>query len=78
MGPGSIYWSFTVSAREVVRMKSDEELRSKISGTATEGKMKCAQALAIAKELKTSPKRVGDMLNDMNIKIINCQLGCFP
>jgi len=59
-------------------MKSDEELRNKISRTATEGKIKCAHALAIANELKTSPKRVGDMLNEMNIKIINCQLGCFP
>ena len=59
-------------------MVSDKELRIRLSGTAVDGKIKCAQALAISKELKTTPKHVGDTLNEMNIKIINCQLGCFP
>lgn len=59
-------------------MTSEEELRNRITGTAVEGRIKCSQALAIARDLKVPPKQVGDTLNGMNIKIINCQLGCFP
>jgi hypothetical protein len=58
-------------------MTSDEELRNKIIKFAVDGRMKCAHALAIAKDFKIAPKRVGDMLNEMKIKIISCQLGCF-
>jgi hypothetical protein len=64
--------------RGVWRMTSEEELRNRIEGTAIEGRIRCAEALAIARDLKVSPKHVGDTLNGMNVKIINCQLGCFP
>jgi hypothetical protein len=59
-------------------MTSEEELRVRIEGTAVDGKIRCAEALAIARDLKVPPKQVGDTLNGMNVKIINCQLGCFP
>jgi hypothetical protein len=31
----------------------------------------------LAEDLKISRKELGDLLNDLKIKIINCQLGCF-
>ncbi len=42
------------------------------------GKLPCAVAFKIARKLKVSPKQVGDAANRLNIKISNCQLGCFP
>ena len=37
----------------------------------------CEQALQIAKELQIDPKNVSKILNELKIKIIQCQLGCF-
>lgn len=41
------------------------------------GKLACAAALKLAKELKISPKRIGQAANELGIKIRACQLGCF-
>lgn len=44
-----------------------------------EGKKKlpCAQAFQIAKEFETEIIEIGRICNRQNIKICNCQLGCF-
>ena len=43
-----------------------------------EGKrINCVQAFGLAKELNVSLKRIGDICNEQDIKIHNCQLGCF-
>ncbi len=42
-----------------------------------EGKLPCASALKIAKDLGLNPKKVGDYCNENDIKIAACQLGCF-
>jgi hypothetical protein len=52
----------------------EEEMQASLVG----GKLPCAVAFKIAKKLKVSPQTVGDMANRLNIKINNCQLGCFP
>ncbi len=57
-------------------MKEDE-IAAKIREAAKEGKITCAMAQKIAIENKVSMKRVGDLLNQMKIKIAQCQLGCF-
>jgi len=54
-----------------------EELRDKIRAAAPEGKIPCAAAFRLAEDLKISRKELGDLLNDLRIKIIQCQLGCF-
>jgi hypothetical protein len=55
----------------------EDELAVKLKELAREGKITCAMAQKIAVENKISLKQVGDMLNQMKIKIIQCQLGCF-
>jgi hypothetical protein len=55
----------------------EDEIAAKLKGAAREGKITCAMAHKIAIENKISIKQVGDMLNQMKIKIIQCQLGCF-
>jgi len=54
------------------------ELEEKIKSSLVEGKLPCAVAFKIAKELKVSPREVGQAANKLAIKICNCQLGCFP
>jgi len=57
-------------------MKEDE-IVAKLKELARDGKITCAAAQKIAVENKIPLKQVGDMLNQMKIKIIQCQLGCF-
>jgi hypothetical protein len=55
----------------------EDEIAAKLKGAAREGKITCAMAQKIAIENKIPMKQVGEMLNQMKIKIIQCQLGCF-
>jgi len=55
----------------------DEEIIAKLKEAAREGKIACAVAQKIANENKIPMKKVGDLLNQMKIKISQCQLGCF-
>ncbi len=54
------------------------ELEEKIKSSLVKGKLPCAVAFKIAKELKVSPREVGEAANKLAIKISSCQLGCFP
>jgi len=54
-----------------------EDLKIKIQAAAPAGKIPCAAACKLAQELGLSRKDLGEMLNELKIKIIHCQLGCF-
>ncbi len=54
------------------------DLKARIQAAAPEGKIPCATAFRLAEELGISRSRMGELLNELRIKIINCQLGCFP
>ena len=56
----------------------DEKLDMEIQASLVSGRLPCAVAFKIAKKLKVSPRQVGDTANRLNIKIMSCQLGCFP
>lgn len=58
-------------------MLKEDEIVAKLREAAKEGKITCAMAQKIAIENKVPMKRVGDLLNQMKIKITQCQLGCF-
>jgi len=55
----------------------EDEIVAKLREAAKEGKITCAMAQKIAIENKVPMKRVGELLNQMKIKIAQCQLGCF-
>ncbi|MDI6703566.1 MAG: hypothetical protein QME40_02680 [bacterium] len=64
------------------RLEEGEEMRAqlilKINRLAKEGKkIPCKKALELAKEFSVEPKEIGDILNKLEIKIIDCSLGCF-
>jgi hypothetical protein len=58
--------------------KPDTSIEDEIKASLVDGKLPCAVAFGIAKKLKISPRQVGDAANDLQIKIVTCQLGCFP
>ncbi|MFH1647768.1 MAG: hypothetical protein ABID71_08820 [Chloroflexota bacterium] len=56
----------------------ENTVEQKIRASLVNGKLPCAVAFKIAKEMKVSPREVGDAANRLKIKICNCRLGCFP
>lgn len=54
-----------------------EDLKVRIRAAAPEGKIPCAAAYRLAEELGLSRKELGELLNELKIKITQCQLGCF-
>jgi hypothetical protein len=54
------------------------ELDDKIRESLTNGRLPCAVAFKIAKELGISVHEVGEVCNNLRIKVSSCQLGCFP
>jgi hypothetical protein len=59
------------------RALKEDEIVAKLKEAAREGKITCALAQKIATENKVPMKKVGELLNQMKIKITQCQLGCF-
>lgn len=55
----------------------EKELRELILTKQVDGTISCSTALHIAEKAGTSAMKIGRLLNDMNIKIKSCQLGCF-
>ena len=56
----------------------EDKLEEKIKSSLVDGQLPCAVAFKIAKELKVSPRDVGDAANRLSVKLSGCQLGCFP
>jgi len=54
------------------------ELEEKVTSSLVDGQLPCAIAFKIAKELKVSPREVGKTADKLGIRIVQCQLGCFP
>jgi hypothetical protein len=54
-----------------------EDIKTRIKAAAPEGKIACAAAFRLAEELGLSRKDLGELLNELRIKIAHCQLGCF-
>ncbi len=53
-------------------------LEEEIEASLVNGKLPCAVAFKIARKLEVTPGKVGGTASKLNIKIANCQLGCFP
>ena len=56
---------------------SIKEVKAQIQAAAPNGRIPCAAAFKLAEELGITRSRLGELLNELNIKIIQCQLGCF-
>ena len=56
---------------------TNQEILEAIRPLIRDGKLKCADALALAARLRIKPVVIGRACNQNDIRIINCQLGCF-
>ena len=56
----------------------EDKLEEKIKSSLVDGQLPCAVAFKIAKEMKVSPRDVGDAADRLSVKLSSCQLGCFP
>lgn len=56
----------------------EKKLEETIRESLVDGKLPCPAAFKISSELDVSTKAIGEMANKLEIKIANCQLGCFP
>ena len=56
---------------------NQEEIIARLKEAARDGKIPCAMAFKIAKECSVSTREIGNLLNQLKIKISSCQLGCF-
>jgi hypothetical protein len=54
-----------------------EEVKKKLIEASPNGKMPCVMAFKIARECNCSVGEVGKLCNELKLKIVGCQLGCF-
>jgi hypothetical protein len=54
-----------------------KKLEEAILKKANQGKLPCAQCFKIAEDFGISKREMGKILNEIEIKISQCQLGCF-
>jgi DNA-binding transcriptional regulator YhcF (GntR family) len=54
-----------------------DNIEKEIKKKAINGKIPCPVARKLAKELSISYKEVGKAADQLNIKITDCDLGCF-
>jgi hypothetical protein len=54
-----------------------EEIKARIKAAAPDGRIPCAAAFHLAAELGLSRVEMGHFLDELRIKITQCQLGCF-
>ena len=57
--------------------RTDAEILAALRPAVREGMLACKDALAAAERLGVSPGRIGKLCNEQEIRIVNCQLGCF-
>ena len=55
----------------------DDGIVSKLNALNENNELTCANVFALAEQLKSTPMIIADVTNLRNLKIHNCQLGCF-
>jgi len=55
----------------------DAEIKKMIMEKQSNQKIACKSAIDIADQAGVPRRKVGEMLNELKIKIVACQLGCF-
>ncbi len=54
-----------------------EKIEKAIKEKSKDGKLPCAICFKIAEDFGISKREMGQILNEINIRISQCQLGCF-
>ncbi len=54
-----------------------EELMDAVKKASSDGRLTCEKAHELGKELNVPLNEIGAVCNELNIRIKECQLGCF-
>jgi len=54
-----------------------EQIIALIKEQAHDNRITCALARRVAEEMRVSPAVIGELCNELKIKICACELGCF-
>ena len=57
--------------------EQEANLRAAVRELAPEGKAPCGRLLELAGRMGVPPREIGRLCDEMKIKIVGCQLGCF-
>ncbi len=57
--------------------KNDPRIKERMAERAPDGELPCAVAFALAEELETSPAIIGACADELQIRLVKCQLGLF-
>ena len=57
--------------------KNDPRIRERLAERAPDGELPCAVAFALAEDLETSPAAIGAWADELQIRLVKCQLGLF-
>jgi hypothetical protein len=66
-----------LSEKKLGNVRADPELTAKVKAAAAGGRLSCAEALGLARELKVPAIKIGEACDAAGIKLHSCQLGCF-
>lgn len=58
-------------------MTEDQEIRELIQAKVKDGRVACKAMLELAEQTQAPSKQIGQLCNEMKIRITGCQLGCF-
>ncbi len=57
--------------------KNIEEIKTAVKNAAKDGKLSCPAARKLASDLGVAPREIGQVANELEIKLFGCELGCF-
>lgn len=71
----------TLDQKELIRIMDDvfvkKEIKNRLSENSKNGRISCKEARTIAEELSVPYRIVGEIADELKIKIFACELGCF-
>lgn len=65
-------------SQEASNTNKEKMLEEEMKASLVNSRLPCAVAFKIAAKHKVSTRTIGDIANNLKIKISSCQLGCFP
>jgi LAO/AO transport system kinase len=74
---GAEFDSLLKDLREIWREDMKEKILDAVRAASKEGRIACHNARKVAEELEVPYREVGQAANELKVKIVQCELGCF-
>lgn len=54
-----------------------QEVLDAVRQASKDGRITCTEARKLARDLRVTPRIIGQAANELDIKLASCELGCF-